>query len=89
MKCVIVDWEDSWADVESSWTSEEVLCADIKRPMIVHSCGFLYKDTKRAVVLIGGHNKRKPGVKNVINVFTIPKKCIIRMKTFDWSGSDK
>ena len=84
MKLAYVLWRDAMSIGGDGWTTIDDVDGCEGRDSLIEDVGWIYKEDKDRVFLIGG--KSIPGDKSMLQeivhrIVIIPKGCIIKMKT--------
>jgi hypothetical protein len=82
-KLVVVLWDDHYSS--DDWITEDEEREDLTKPALMHSVGWIAKETEDSLLLVAtvceadGHSKQH---------FRIAKKCIVKRRTIrqpkDW-----
>ena len=80
-KILYVEWVDSHAPSDASWHNEEEVEEWMKNEFIIKDVGFLLKETKDAVYLVGGkHDDNDTYQIHYHREISIPKSAIRKRK---------
>lgn len=69
-------WVDSFS--ARGWRTQEEAESMIHEDTEIISCGYLYRENKRKIVLVGSIDQQSPG--NVNHYHEVPRACVRRMR---------
>lgn len=79
MKAVYVEWIDSCLPNESVWQTVSYVEELKDAEFIINEIGFIYHESKKYLMIVGGHSKENEGYETIYHrVLKIPKACIIK-----------